>query len=139
MCGPLPMDTGDETGNETGNPFNNITSHVSCSMGTCEVTDELVQYVLDYPDAYLNNGAIVVPYQPTGPVYGFQFTSVPAGGLADILGFEEDDVITKINNVIIADLGNWSTIASSLINASTMTVTYERSSTQHTLTITVEE
>lgn len=85
MCGPLPMDTGEETGSETGNPLNNLNSHVDCSMGTCEVTDELVQYVLDYPDAYLNNGAIVVPHQPTGPVYGFQFTSVPTGCLAALL------------------------------------------------------
>jgi hypothetical protein len=133
-------DAGAETDTESNlTPLDELGLHVSCSMGTCLISVELYEFVLEYPEMLDTNGGVLQEYRPAGPLDGLQFVDVPTGCLAAHLGFEVDDVVTKVNNYSISSYANWPTILGTLANASTATVTYERDSTEHTLTVTVDE
>lgn len=133
-------DAGAET--DTGSPLTPLDElglHVSCSKGTCEISEELYEFALAHPAQLDENGAMLVEHSPKGKLYGFRFMTVPPDCLVDHLGFEVGDVVTKINTYALSSYANWPRILATLATATSATVTYERDSTEQTLTVRVEE
>lgn len=99
---------GDSTtgnGGEPETPLDDIEAHVECiGPDTCEVTDTLVDFVLENPEALVfSDTTRLREKQKGGQVIGWHFTGVSPGSLADALTFANGDVVTAIDGAPVAD------------------------------------
>jgi|GEM_PF-3374927 len=153
VCGPVDLgDTGGESDDTGGSdevetesttgpvsPFDDLSSHVTCTSATaCQVTQALVDAAIADAEELVLDGAVVQEVRDASAnATGYEFTVLPTGSLADLLGFQLNDKVTEIDGVSVADPADWFQILGDLVGATSVDVTYERELTTGVQTTTV--
>ncbi|MBZ5713563.1 PDZ domain-containing protein [Nannocystis pusilla] len=133
--------TGEPTTTEepptTGNPMLasesrcevlDLRNWISCSGGTCIVSQDLIDILGAEPTLLFCDSARLYPKVESSGVVGMYFDDIAPTGLAAALGFMEDDVIIAVEGLPFTNESEFAAIALEIADADAITVTVKRGS-----------
>jgi hypothetical protein len=135
---PKGADTGVPTTTAEPDPCDvlDLTNWISCTGNTCQVDEVLIATLSSQPTFLACDTTRLLAKIEASVVVGMYFDNVQPNGLADMLGFEEDDVILAVEGLPFASEEDFAAIAIEIANADEATVTIKRG--MNTIDLTFE-
>ncbi|MBZ5715904.1 PDZ domain-containing protein [Nannocystis pusilla] len=103
-----------------------LSAWISCSGTTCQVSQDLIDTLGAEPTLLFCDHARLYPKVVSSVVVGMYLDEVRPGGLAGMLGFQEDDVIIAVEGLPFTSEADFAAIALEISDADEVTVTVER-------------
>jgi len=125
---PKGADTGVPTTTAEPDPCDvlDLTSWISCTGNTCQIDEVLIATLSSQPTLLACDTTRLLAKIEASVVVGMYFDNVQPNGLADMLGFEEDDVIIAVEGLPFTSEEDFAAIAIEITNANEATVTIKR-------------